>query len=275
MDKKIIKKGIISGKVLLFGGVYSNLQALEALITIAKTEEILPKNCFCTGDIVGYCAQPEETIQKFKNWGANSIIGNVEEQLRSGAMDCGCDFKTGSRCDGFSREWYPYAQSQISEDSINWMKKLPDHITFQYAEKKVVLVHGSYGNISEFIFKSTLWQLKETSFNHGASVVIAGHCGIPFYDQHNEQLWLNPGVIGMPANEGHSGVWYMILDDKNGFTFKHHILNYDYKTTYNLMNKAGLPKEYAETLITGLWDNMEILPEYEQKFKGKDLFINE
>ena len=71
MDQKIIDLGKISGKTLLFGGVYSNLQALEALKQIAEKENINPENCFCTGDIVGYCAQPEETVQLFKLWGAN------------------------------------------------------------------------------------------------------------------------------------------------------------------------------------------------------------
>ena len=36
MDQKIEKLGEISGKILLFGGVYSNLQALEALKQIAE-----------------------------------------------------------------------------------------------------------------------------------------------------------------------------------------------------------------------------------------------
>ena len=66
----------------------------------------MPKNCFCTGDIVGYCAQPEETIHRFIDWGAHTIIGNVELQLRNRNIDCGCDFKKGSKCDGFSKLWY-------------------------------------------------------------------------------------------------------------------------------------------------------------------------
>ncbi|MEH6406960.1 MAG: metallophosphoesterase, partial [Leeuwenhoekiella sp.] len=58
MDKKIENIGQLSGKVLLFGGVYSNLQALEKLKNIAENLGILPENCLSTGDIVGYCAQP-------------------------------------------------------------------------------------------------------------------------------------------------------------------------------------------------------------------------
>ncbi|WP_416439931.1 metallophosphoesterase family protein [Leeuwenhoekiella sp. A16] len=270
MDKKIENIGHLSGKVLLFGGVYSNLQALEKLKNIAENLGILPENCLSTGDIVGYCAQPEETVQLFKIWGVRSIAGNVEIQLREGAEDCGCDFRKGSRCDGFSQLWYPFAQSKLSKSSLNFLQTLPDHIEFEYSGKKVTIVHGSYFNISEFIFKSTPWEVKAPNFEETKSdVIIAGHCGLPFSQKRNENLWLNPGVIGMPANDGTSSVWYAILDDStNNFELTHHAMHYNHGLASNLMKKENLPQEYARTLITGIWDNTEILPAFESGLQG-------
>ncbi|APY01315.1 metallophosphoesterase family protein [Lacinutrix venerupis] len=270
MNKKINNIGTLKGKVLLFGGVYSNLQALEALKAIAEKESIPAENCICTGDIVGYCAQPEETVQLFKLWKAKSILGNVEIQLIDNAEDCGCDFTEGSRCDGFSKLWYPYAQSLLSKSSINHLETLPDHIVFEYAGKKVTVIHGDYFNVSEFIFKSTNWQKKEETFNATQSdVIVAGHCGLPFYHQKNNKLWLNPGVIGMPANDGSPQVWYAILDDTNeDLKFKHHNLDYNYKLTNKLMQNGLLPEEYARTIVTGIWDNTEILPAVESGLQG-------
>ncbi|WP_147679013.1 metallophosphoesterase family protein [Algibacter pacificus] len=273
MDKKIEHLGKLSGKVLLFGGVYSNLQALEALKQIAEHEGILPENCICTGDIVGYCAQPEETVQLFKIWKAKSIAGNVEIQLSEGAENCGCEFKEGSRCDNFSQQWYPYAQSQLSKNSLDFIKSIPEHITFNYAGKNVMVVHGSYRNTSEFIFKSSPWEFKAPNFSpnnkNDYDVVIAGHCGLPFNDSQNNKLWLNPGVIGMPANDGSPSVWYAILDDTTGrLEYKHHTLNYNYKLTNKLMQNGLLPQEYARTIVTGIWDNTEILPALESGLQG-------
>ncbi|WP_303318229.1 metallophosphoesterase family protein [Flavivirga abyssicola] len=270
MGKKIEHIDGLTGKVLLFGGVYSNLQALEALKLVAEYEGITPENCICTGDIVGYCAQPEESVQLFKIWKAKSIAGNVEIQLREGAEDCGCDFKKGSRCDGFSQLWYPYAQSKLSKNSLEFMNTLPDHITFNYAGKKVMVVHGSYSNTSEFIFKSTPWSVKSQNFDvDNFDMIVAGHCGLPFHDKKEDKLWLNPGVIGMPANDGNSNVWYAILNDENGIlSYEHHTLNYNYKLANKLMNNDLLPKEYARTIITGIWDNTEILPAVESGLQG-------
>jgi predicted phosphodiesterase len=270
MDKKITDLGIIKGKTLLFGGVYSNLQALEALKAIAEKENIPAENCICTGDIVGYCAQPEETVQLFKIWKAKSILGNVEIQLAESAEDCGCDFTEGSRCDGFSKLWYPFAQSKLSKISIDYLATLPDYISFTYANKKVTVVHGDYFNVSEFVFKSTDWELKSKNFEATESnVIIAGHCGLPFNQDKDKNLGLNPGVIGMPANDGSPQVWYAILDDTNGsLEFSHYNLDYNYKLTNKLMQNGLLPEEYARTIITGIWDNTEILPAVESGLQG-------
>jgi predicted phosphodiesterase len=197
MDKKIEFIGNLSGRILLFGGVYSNLQALQAIAEIASKENIEPENCISTGDIVGYCAQPEETVQFFKNWKAKSIAGNVEIQLNENADDCGCDFTKGSRCDNFSQLWYPYSKSKLNQNSLDYLKTLPEFIQFNYAGKVCTVVHGSYFNTSEFIFKSTPWDKKLSNFEAtNSDVIIAGHSGLPFNDYHDKLLWLNPGVIG-------------------------------------------------------------------------------
>lgn len=272
MDKKILDLGNKKGKMLLFGGVYSNLQALQSLMQIAQQHDIPPENCICTGDIIGYCGQPKETLNLFKTWGAHSILGNVEIQLRDDQDDCGCDFTQGSRCDGFSEIWYAFAKANLSKSSLDFFNTIPDHIIFNYAGKKIGVVHGSYENVSHFVFKSTSWIEKHSSMMAlDASVIVAGHCGLPFVDQKGSQIWLNPGVIGMPANNGKIKTWAMVIDDSSGFEFEHIQLSYDYLTAIHEMKKNELPYEYATTLGTGLWDNMEILPDKERLSQGKPI----
>ncbi|WP_179316063.1 metallophosphoesterase family protein [Winogradskyella undariae] len=275
MNKKITNIGTLTGKALLFGGVYSNLQALKALIAIAESEGISPGNCICTGDIIGYCAQPEETMQTFKNWNARSIIGNVEIQLRDDEADCGCDFTEGSRCDGFSQQWYPYAKSKLSKTSLDYLHTLPDHITFNYGNQKISVVHGSYFNVSEFIFKSTDWSTKLRNFTAlQSNIIIAGHSGLPFIEEQKDKLWINPGVIGMPANDGSPDVWFTILDDTTKpILANFRKLEYNHMLTNKLMLNGLLPESYAKTIVTGIWDNMEILPEAEKLLKGKTILL--
>ncbi len=276
MDKKIEHLGILSGPVLLFGGIYSNLQSLEKLISLAEKHNIPPENCICTGDLMGYCAQPEEVIQAFKAWGARSILGNVEIQLREGANHCGCDFRKGSRCDAFSQMWYPYAQSKLSKKSLKFIARLPDHIQFNYVDKTIMVVHGSWFHVSEYIFKSTPWETKLKNFEATQSnVMIAGHCGLPFHQNDDTHLWINPGVIGMPPNDGTPKVWCALLEEQmDSLHFKYIHFDYDFKTAQQLMKKETLlPQQYAHTLATGIWDNMEILPIMERSQQGKKIIL--
>ena len=267
------KIGNLKNTVLLFGGVYSNLQALETMKEIAINLGIAGNNIICTGDIVGYCADPEECVTAIKEWGIHTIAGNVEIQLREGLEDCGCDFNVDSRCDLFAKQWYPYAQKKVSKTSIEWMNTIPEFLEFDFYGKKCVVVHGSYFNTSEFVFRTTPWEVKAKNFEKtNSDVIIAGHCGLPFHDVQNGKYWLNPGVIGMPANDGTTRVWYMLLkNDNNEFTFEHHSFDYDHEETFARMLETELPIAYAKTLTSGLWDNNDILPEVESAEQGSIL----
>ena len=277
MEREKVTKDIgeLTGRILVFGGVYSNLQAWEKLWAIAQKEGIPASNVICTGDVVGYCAQPEEVVQAVKNSGMHSIAGNVEIQLREGQEDCGCDFNDGSRCDIFSRQWYPFAQEKLSSDSIGWMHELPDFIRFRSGARNFTVVHGSYFNTSGYVFASTPWSTKQENLEAAeAEVILAGHCGLPFNQQENGMYWLNPGVIGMPANDGTTRVWYMILESTEaGLHFEHRSFEYDHAQAAQLMKELHLPQEYALTLGTGIWDNCEILPDRETAEQGVALVL--
>ena len=260
--------GRLSNKVMVFGGIYSNYQALSTLISIAEREKIEPSNIICTGDIVGYCAEPERCLQAVKDWGIHTILGNVEIQLRDDAPDCGCNFDNDSRCDVLSKQWYPFAQNHVSKSSRSWLASLPEHLTFKFGNKKWLVVHGSFFDTSAFIFRSTPWEIKKENLKAArVDGILAGHCGLPFHDVEASHYWLNAGVIGMPANDGTTRVWYMILEE-NPFRFEHRSFEYDFRTAYDLMTANALPSAYAETLLTGIWDNCDILPDEETEAQG-------
>jgi predicted phosphodiesterase len=271
-DKRIIDLGRLTGKVLVFGGIYSNLQALERMMEIAEEMEIPPSQVIYTGDLPGYCAEPEKCIRLVRAWGIHCIAGNVEIQLGEALDDCGCSFEEGSRCDTLAKEWYPYVQAHTSADSISWMAGLPHHLRFGYAGRRAFVLHGSWFETSEFIFRSTPWEVKQANFEAtGSDLILAGHSGLPFPDARDGKLWLNAGAIGMPANDGTTRVWYAVLDDADGFSFSINSFSYDHGKAARRMRGFGLPEEYALTLETGLWDNMDILPEAERTQQGLPL----
>ncbi len=97
---------------------------------------------------------------------------------------------------------------------------------------------------------------------------------LPFAVKHENYVWLNAGVIGIPANDGTSCVWFMTISESdNEVKFQFHHFDYDHETTSRLMIENGLPAAYATTLKTGIWDNCEILPVEETNKQGQEIVL--
>ena len=107
----------------------------------------------------------------------------------------------------------------------------------------------------------------------GVDAVIGGHSGIPFGQSIRECYWLNAGVIGMPANDGGSHGWYMLLQPRDqGIDLSWHRLDYDHVASRKTTIEAGM-SAYGQALGDGLWPSIDILPEAEARQTGKPLIL--
>lgn len=263
--------GMISGPVLIFGGPYSNLAALRAMKLVAEELQIPAENTICTGDIVAYCAQAQETVNLIRNWGIHCIQGNCEDSLANDKDDCGCGFDSDSACDLASKQWFEFARKAVNHESKRWMASLPRSLSFTYNGKRFHVIHGSVEQQNQFIFESTNKLEKLRHLDHaGAGIIVGGHCGIPFGQQLDEQrFWLNAGVIGMPANDGESKTWYMTINKTgDNVEAKWHRLNYEVSKTIDAMNRHALCPGYADALLSGIWPSSDILPASEKAKTG-------
>ena len=269
--------GELEGPLFIFGGPYSNLAATRALRDVAITRAIPPQRIICTGDLVAYCAEPEETVNLIREWGVHVVLGNCEESLASRALDCGCGFEAGSTCSALSDQWFRYADARISEGNRLWMGQLPVSLTFQLGSQRFSCVHGAVESINKFLFASTSEAEKAAELSllsQGIDGLITGHCGIPFGQMIEGRAWLNAGVIGLPANDGTADGWYLVIDHvDNMIKCEWHRLSYPAEQARQRMLDAGLVNGYAEALISGLWPSEDVLPIEEKKNRGNDLEI--
>lgn len=258
------------GPLLVFGGPYSNCRATGALIAEAGRLGIPPSRVVCTGDVVAYCAEPEETARAIAGWGCHVIQGNCEQQLAEGAEDCACNFEEGSACDLLAKGWYPFSNARMSPEMRAWMGGLPETLHFRYGGLTFRVVHGGVAQVNRWVFASDTTTLADEIAMAGADVVIAGHCGVPFIERSGSATWFNPGVIGMPANDGTTDVWYgLVRIDASGVVLSTHRLAYDHAGAAAAMRKSGHANGYARTLITGIWPSLDIFPETEREATGK------
>jgi predicted phosphodiesterase len=268
--------------LLVFGGPYSNLAATQAMRAEADRLGISPRQIICTGDVVAYGAEPDETTQAIRDWGIHTIAGNCEEQLAAGADDCGCGFDEGSACDLLAKGWYPFANSRISPASRAWMGQLPATLRFTYGELRFRVIHGGVNQTNRFVFASETSALAAELEHTDADVIIAGHCGLPFISKVDRKVWFNPGVIGMPANDGTRDVWYGLITsdpDTGALNFALRRLAYNFNVAAAQLRRHGHANGYARTFVTGLWPSLDILPDTERaatgvRIKQKTLKLN-
>ena len=198
--------GTFTEPVLICGGAYGNLQALEALTQLQHSLAISDALVIHSGDAVAYCADTEASAQFLAARRWHAISGNVEEQIVLGGADCGCGYEQGSACDAASVRWYAHALATLSSASRQWMAKLPAHLTFSIGGISTRVVHGSVQQTNRFMFDS----LSDAEFEQeldeaGVDLVIAGHAGILFTRIIGNRCWHNSGALGMPAMTAPAG----------------------------------------------------------------------
>ena len=255
--------GVLDDAVLLFGGPYSNVQALEALMDTAQRRGIAPAQMVCTGDLVAYCANPAEVVAAVREAGCAVVAGNCERQLASGAPDCGCGFEEGSICDVLSMSWFNYATQVLSTEAKKWMHGLPDLISFRHQGARYAVLHGGLTEVAQFIWSTSRMDVFECEWDAVTRAIgpvdhiIAGHSGIPFIRETPKGRWINAGVIGMPPHDGRQQTRYVVLD---GGEVQMHRLDYDAPEAAAAMAQAGLPEGYRRALVTGYWPSEDVLP---------------
>jgi predicted phosphodiesterase len=261
----------VSGPLLLCGGLYSNLEATQALLAFAERRRILRESIVCTGDVVAYCADPVATVDLVRAAGIAVVMGNCEESLGDGAGDCGCGFDEGSACAALSVEWYAYADRRLDRESRQWMNALPRRIELELGGLRLAAIHGGSAQINKFVFPSAGEAELDVEIGRTAcDGVLAGHCGLPFTRIVRGRLWHNSGSVGMPANDATPRVWCSILTPTgDGIAIEHVALRYDHAAAAAKMRRARLPAGYADALETGLWPSCDILPPPERSARGR------
>lgn len=238
-------------KYAILGDIHSNLEALEAVLEDARQQGV--EQFACTGDVVGYNADPKACLQKMRALKSSIVQGNH-------------DYYTASN---ESMELF----TPMAQKSIRWTRKQLSPFERKYLRhlplildiENFTIVHSSLSNPHRwnYIFKR---KTADANFrNQFSQVCFFGHTHVPlafvkdkgiekgFYDtlhiRPGLQYLINVGSVGQPRDRNPNAA-YVIYDlNEQAVTMRR--VEYDIKTAQKKIRAAGLPFRNALRLESG------------------------
>lgn len=253
-------------RIGLFGGVYNNYIALEAACSdaIARGCERL----YCLGDLGAFGPAPDKVFPILKAFNVEVVRGNYDDSVGRGLEDCQCGY-TDPRDNHFAHLSYQYTLKNTSEENRQYLASLPEHIRVNLGDEHIHLCHGSPRRTNEFMWESTspTHLLERFADDCDADIVCVTHTGIHWKRALSRGRWfVNVGVIGRPANDGQTNVWYAIIDTDIGDPIEFIPLQYDHCRLANEMEAEEIPHQFIDTVLSGYWTTcLEILPSKERR----------
>jgi hypothetical protein len=253
-------------RIAVFGGVYNNHLALLELLEDATRRGA--EAIYCLGDLGGFGPNPEKVRPLLAEGGVLAIQGNYEESLAAGREDCNCGY-TDPRDNHFAGLSYGYTERRCPAGFKGWMGNLPRRRRVRVGDRELLLVHGSPRRINEFLFASTspVPFLEVLLDQNRCDGLLATHTGLHWHRRlPSGRDVVNVGVIGRPANDGNTHVWYAMLEARGSALSVEPVpLVYDHQGLAAEMRTEELPEEFVETILTGWWTTcLEILPARER-----------
>ncbi len=254
--------------IAVFGGVYNNALALEAVIRDAKARGA--GALYCLGDLGGYGPHPDRVWPLLLEHDVRCIAGNYDISIREDRPDCGCGY-TDERDNLYAQIAYDYTRENTSDGFKEWMCEIPHHILLTMGEQTIRMVHGSPLAVNEFLWESTPEDVLTMRLDASdTDLLLCTHTGLHWEKEIGGRRIVNVGAIGRPANDGRTEVWYTLLREVGGEVETEFVpVAYDHGELARQMREEGLPEPFVETILTGWWTScLEVLPPYERS-KGR------
>jgi predicted phosphodiesterase len=124
----------------VIGDIHGNREALTA--TIAALERQRPERLLCTGDIIGYNADPDDCTTLLRERGVIAIAGNHD---LIGTRRLGFE-----RCSNKAMHSLKRTRRRLLPGTAEYLRSLPAALE---VEDEVVLVHGGVRDVQQYMTK--------------------------------------------------------------------------------------------------------------------------
>ncbi|MGE5578012.1 MAG: metallophosphoesterase family protein [Syntrophothermus sp.] len=245
-------------RIAVFSDVHGNLAALKAVLEKIKTQK--PDRVICAGDLVGYAPFPNEVIDLVRSEGIPSVMGNYDDGVGNDRPECGCAYKD-EEAEALGQQSLNWTKAHTTTANKEFLRGLPNHISFPAGKYRVMVVHGSPRRINEYLFaekpEATLKRVLESSHS---DILVCGHTHIPYHKIIDGKHLINAGSVGKPKHGDPDAVYAVLEVDESadaGTTEANSVrvdfvkVPYPVEETAQAIEKSGLPPAFAHLLREG------------------------
>jgi predicted phosphodiesterase len=251
-------------RYLIISDLHSNLEALEAVIeaTQGRYDRIV-----CCGDLVGYGADPNATVEWARANVAVIVRGNHDKAC--------CGVTEGQDFNHIARNAAMWTRGQLRPENLAYLRELPSGPILLDGFQ---MVHGSFTDEDEYLFfaddaalEFPALALPLTFFGHthlqggfvrtGPGPVRPIRLSYPqdktcaasaFLElQEREQYLLNPGSVGQPRDADPRAAFAILDTTSLAWVVEYSRVPYDVARAQAKIRAAGLPSRLADRLAVG------------------------
>jgi len=235
----------------ILADLHGNSAATEAVL--ADISAHAPDEVICLGDLVGYGARPNETIDLIRAQGIPTIMGNYDDGVGFDRDDCGCAYRDpGERERGqASLMW---TRSIVTTDGKAYLRGLAPELRRTLNGVRLRLVHGSPRRMNEYLFADRdPNSLARIARSAACDVLIFGHTHVPWAREIEGVRFINAGSVGKPKDGNPRAGWVLLRVLADGtVTSELHRVPYDIAAMATAIREsAGLSDQFAIDLETG------------------------
>ncbi len=238
--------------IAIIGDIHSNLDALEVVLEDCRREGVT--DYLCTGDVVGYGAQPHECLELVRSLGCPIVMGNHDHYVSS--------FQDLDDFNPAAAEVVEWTRGALSQEELEFLASLP----FKSVNMGITLVHATLDNPSAFGYVFDHLQAEAHFVHQVTSLCFHGHTHCPMiYEKQlgavyridaqdfklpiGRKYFINVGSVGQPR-DGDPRAAYALYDVKSR-TVRFRRLEYDIASAQSKILEAGLPERLAARLEMG------------------------
>jgi predicted phosphodiesterase len=238
-------------KIAIISDIHANLEALE--VCLAKIDDLKPDKLICLGDLVDYCAQPNECIELVKKNCDVVLMGNHDE----------AQFNY-DRAEGFTENAFissVHTRSVIKPEYIEYFKTLP----YSYSIKNLFFVHASPLNPFSYKYVLNTDAAKYAFESFSEDICFIGHSHRPvIFEERDSNVFeadnvsnngrsryiVNVGSVGQPR-DGNPGLSFGYYDSEES-KYCNYRLEYPTEKASKKIISEGLPLYLAERILKGV-----------------------